>query len=102
MIVSHVASAWGIVAGMFAWEVYLYFHWSGVDSLPMQFGFSGHPTWYATRGPALFLLPIMSAALLGFITFARRGHVSSQGLVLTAALMFFVQAFWVFLARRYV
>lgn len=102
MVVSYVAAAWGIVAGMFAWAAYLYFHWSGVDSLPMQFGFAGHPTWYASRAPALFLFPVLSAAVLAFITFARRGHVSSQSLVLTAGLMLCIQALWVLLARRYV
>ncbi len=32
---SIVASAWASVLGMFVWAAYLYFHWSGVDTLPM-------------------------------------------------------------------
>lgn len=47
---SIVASAWASVLGMFAWAAYLYFHWSGVDTLPMPWRLTGRPTWYAARG----------------------------------------------------
>jgi len=97
-----IGLAWCFVGCMFAWATYLYFRWSGTAALPMQWGITGRPTWYAARGPALFLLPVMSAMLLAFITFARRGHGSDGGLLFTSGLMLLVQALWVVLARRYV
>ena len=98
----YVAAAWAIVLGMFVWAAYLYVHWAGADALPMQWGFTGKPTWYAARGPALFFFPLLSAGVLAMIVFARRGHSSPTGAIITAALLLVIQAGWVFFARRYV
>jgi uncharacterized membrane protein len=98
----YVVLAWFFIVCMFAWATYLYFHWSAAAALPMQWGITGRPTWYAARGPALFLWPVISALLLAFVTFAKRGPVSTTGLMITSSSMLLVQALWVFLARRYV
>jgi hypothetical protein len=98
----YVAAAWMIVLGMFLWAVYLYFHWAGVDALPMQWGLSGRPTWYAARGAAVFFLPVLAVLVLAMLSWARRGPAAPGSVMLVAGLLLGVQALWVFLARRYV
>jgi hypothetical protein len=102
LVMGYAATAWAIVLGMFVWAAYLYFHWAGVDALPMQWGLTGKPTWFAARGPALFFFPFLSAVVVGMIVFARRGDAPLGGAAFTAALLLVIQAGWVFFARRYV
>jgi hypothetical protein len=80
----------------------LYLHWSGAAALPMQWGLTGRPTWYAARGPAVFFIPVLAVLTLGMLTFARRGPGSPGSVMAVAGLLLAVQALWVFLARRYV
>jgi hypothetical protein len=98
----YVAAAWAVVLGMFVWATYLYFHWSGAAALPMQWGLTGRPTWYAARGAAVFCIPVLAVLTLGMVTFARRGPPAPGSVMVVAGVLVGVQALWVFLARRYV
>jgi hypothetical protein len=97
------AFAWALAGLMAGWAVYLFFAWHGAASLPMQWGLTGRPTWYASRGVAVAFIPCLAIAVLAAMTFAPpQHHTAGRGILVTSVLMLCVQAIWVFFARRYV
>ncbi len=97
-----IAAAWTIVVVMCVWSLYLFFAWHGADSLPMQWGLSGKPTWFATRGVALAFFPCLAIFLLLLITFGKRHGSAGNEPVFVSLLLLVIQAAWTFFVRRYV
>jgi hypothetical protein len=97
-----IVAAWALVLGMSAWAIYLFFAWSGAPALPMQWGVTGKPTWFAARGPAVAAIPLLAFFTVGMLTFAVKGPAQGASAFLTSVLLLAIQALWVFLARRYV
>ncbi len=99
---TYIVSAWGVVLAMCAWAIYLYFAWAGMENLPMQWGLTGHPTWYASRGVAVAFIPAMAILVVGLMTIGGKGPHIGAGVLLTSMLLLAVQGLWAFLAARYV
>ncbi len=99
---AYIVSAWGIVLAMCAWAIYLYFAWAGAASLPMQWGLTGHPTWYASRGVAVAFIPAMAVLVVAFMTFGGQGRHIRASVLFVSVLLLAVQGLWVVLAARHV
>jgi hypothetical protein len=99
---SYIVAAWLLVLVMSARAIYLFFAWSGTEALPMQWGVDGKPTWFAARGPAVAFIPLLAVLVVGTMSFAVKGTVRGPSVFLTSALLLAIQAFWVFMAKRYI
>ena len=68
----YTLGSWLIVAVMALRAVWLWFAWHGTSALPMQWGLTGNPTWYASRSVALGLMPVMAVCIVALVQFAPR------------------------------
>lgn len=94
--------AWTIVALMGLRALLLYFAWDDVETIPMQWGLNGQPTWFAARGVALGFMPALAVCMLTAIELAAGVRDPGPRLLETAVLLFAVQALHLYLARRHV
>lgn len=62
---------------LLAYRANIRFH--SESRLPMQWGFTGAVNWSAPRRLALAFMPILSAALLGFLTFLSMNFAPRAG-----------------------
>ena len=102
MGVVYTFGGWVIVAAMAVRAVWLWFAWQGADALPMQWGLTGHPTWYASRGVALGLIAGHGGVHRGADYSSRRVSLRRCGCLRRRCCFLVIQTGYLYFARRYV
>ena len=89
---------WATTLGICLWAAYLFHAWRGAKKLPMQWGLTGKPTWFADKSLPLTLFPATAIFVCLVVSFGKHAGPAFPVTLLILA----IQALWIFLARHYV